>query len=394
MSDAARHAAYRAVEEVYGETPANPAFTPIRLTGMSLGVQRSSLQSEELRPDRQISDFRLGTHSAAGDIPTELSFGTFDDFLEAATMGTWGPKAKAEGVTISAAASDSSFNDSELRFVTSGLEVGDVIETTGFADAANNGVFRVASVTASKIEVTLLDGEPATLVDETAGEEVAIVTTESVLKAGTVRRSFTILRHFTDIEESGDPYHVFAGVEINSMALAVTAAEIVTATFGTIGREGKEPEKQQPAGATFEAPTTTAPLDGFSGALMVDGSPVADVTELSLTLENGLEPRNVLGTIYTKRPSAGRSNLTGSATVYFEDSSFLRRFIREEDTSLSIELLDGEGNAYIFTVPRFKFTGGQPDISGMGAISLTMPFQGTYDPVTQSNIVVRRIPAI
>jgi hypothetical protein len=306
MSDSARHAAYLVPETVYGETPAEPAFSRLRHTALTIGVQRGSLQSDELRPDRQIAHFRLGAVSVAGDVKAELSFGTFDEILEAVLCGTW---------------------------------------------------------------------------------------TGNVLKAGTVRRSFSLLRHFTDIAAAGEgkPFHLFKGVEFNSLALTVAPTAIVGVTFGLIGREGADPANAGPVDATYGAPSTSEPLDAFSGELTVNGVASAIVTEISLNVENGLAPRNVVGSKLTIRPTIGRSNLTGSATFFFEDAATLSKFLTEANVALSFELPDGLGNSYTFTIPKLIFTGGQPDTSGQGAITLTMPFQGVYDDATESNIVVTRV---
>ena len=396
MSDAARHAAYFVPEAVYGTTPENPAFQRIRHTGTTLGVQRGNLQSEELRPDRQINDFRLGVVTVAGDISTELSFGSLDAMLEAVLLGTWTPKATKNATTLSAQASDDSFNDSASGFITAGFQVGDRITVSGFTgDVGNNGTFLVANVAAGKLIVTDLSGDPVVLIDDAAGESVTIETVETVLKAGTQRRSFSVLRHFTDIAASGDgkPYHLFNGVEFNTLALAINPTAIVTATFGAMGRQGVAPSNTAPAGSTFTAPGSAAPLDSFTGELKEGGSVLGIVTEFTANLDNGMEARNVVGSKFTLRPSIGRSNLTGSATVYFEDASILSKFIDETETSFSIELPDGAGNSYIFEFPRIKFTSGQPDVSGQGSITLSMPFQGLFDSIKESNIVIRKIPA-
>lgn len=396
MSDASRHAAHFVPEATYGTTPATPAFKRIRHIGCTLGVQRGSLQSEELRPDRQMADFRLGAVSVAGDLNTELSFESFDEFLEAVLMGTWAPKATKTAATISAANADDSFNDSANGFITAGFLVGDIIKTTGFANAANNSTWLITSLAAGKIIVANPDGTPAvTIVDDAADVGHKLETSASVLKAGIARRSFSVLRHFTDIEATGEgePYHLFNGVEFNTLAVAVNPTAIITANFGTLGRQGVAPSNTAPVGSTFADAPVTAPLDAFTGELRSGVTSVGEVTEFSFNLENGLEVRNVVGSKFTIRPSVGRSNLTGSATVYFENSTFLKKFLNEEDSSLSIELPDGEGNSYIITIPRFKFTGGQPDVSGQGSITLSMPFQGFLDPVTNSNIVITKIPA-
>lgn len=396
MSDAARHAAYFVKETVFGTTPENPAFKRLRHTGLTLGVQRGSLQSEELRPDRQIQDFRLGTVAVAGDVNAELSFESYDDLLEAVLLGTWTPKASKTATTLSAAASDSSINDSGNGFITAGFQVGDVVTVAGFTGTpANNGTFTVSSVAAGKLILDDSAGDPAVFVDDAAGESVTVATTETVLKAGTVRRSFSILRHFTDITATGEgkPYHLFNGVEFNTLALAINPTAIITATFGVMGREGIAPSNTAPAGSTFAAAGTATPLDAFTGELKEGANVIGIVTEFSANLDNGMEARNVVGSKFSLRPSIGRSNLTGSATVYFEDAAFVSKFLNETETAFSMALPDAAGNQYIFEFPRIKFTSGQPDVAGQGSITLSMPFQGLFDSLKESNIIVRRIPA-
>jgi hypothetical protein len=395
MSDSARHAAFIVPEAVYGITIDNPVFQTLRHVSMTLGVSRSSLQSAELRADRQIADFRLGTHSVAGEIGGELSFGSYDNLLEGALMASFAIKSELSGITFSAAAADDSFSDSANGFIAAGLEVGDLISVEGFTTIGNNGSFKIATIAAGKITVTNPDGTAAaTIANEVAGDAVDITSHESVLKAGTTRKSFSMLRHFTDIAAAGEgkPYHLFKGVEINTLALAVSPAAIVTATFGVLGKEGVAPSNTAPAGSTYVDPTTTAPLDAFTGAMLKDGIAVGNITEISLSLTNGLEPRNVVGSKFTILPAAGQSNLTGSVGVYFDDASFINDFSAETEVSLEFELPDGDGNSYIFEIPRLKFTAGQPDVSGAGSIVLNMPFQALFDPTTGTNIIIRKKP--
>ena len=89
MANGSRHSMRIVAESAYGTTPANPVFDIIRHTGTTLGLSKESLQSEELRDDRQISDFRHGAYQVGGDINVELSYGSFDKLLEAVLGGTW-----------------------------------------------------------------------------------------------------------------------------------------------------------------------------------------------------------------------------------------------------------------------------------------------------------------
>ncbi len=85
----ARHSMGAIAEVTYGTTPATPAFVDVRHTSVNIGLTKTALESAEIRSDRQIAHFRHGNKSVAGDVGFELSYGTFDQFLEAALGGTW-----------------------------------------------------------------------------------------------------------------------------------------------------------------------------------------------------------------------------------------------------------------------------------------------------------------
>lgn len=305
MADGSRHSLRMVAENTYGVTPSNPVFKYVRHTGTTLGLSKEGLQSEELRDDRQISDFRHGARQVGGDITFELSYGSFDPILEALLGGTW---------------------------------------------------------------------------------------TNDVLKAGTIRRSFTLERFFGDILPADKPYHRFTGVEFNTLQLQVNANEMITGTIGVVGKDMITDSAAIP-GATYGAVSTTSPLDSFTGTLNEAGTPIAVITEIQLNLDNGLDPRFVVGSKTTLRPAIGRSNVSGTITAYFENSLLLDKFINEVESSILFNLPDGAGNNLKFTLPRIKYNGGQPDVQGEGPITLSMPFQALLDPVTGTNIIIKREPA-
>lgn len=305
MADGSRHSLRMVAETTYGVTPSNPVFEYVRHTGTTLGLSKEGLQSEELRDDRQISDFRHGARQVGGDITFELSYGSFDPILEALLGGTW---------------------------------------------------------------------------------------TNDALKAGTIRRSFTLERFFGDILPADKPYHRFTGVEFNTLQLQVNANEMITGTIGVVGKDMITDSTAIP-GATYGAVSTTSPLDSFTGTLNEAGTPIAVITEIQLNLDNGLDPRFVVGSKTTLRPAIGRSNVSGTITAYFENSLLLDKFINEVESSILFNLPDGAGNNLKFTLPRIKYNGGQPDVQGEGPITLSMPFQALLDPVTGTNIIIEREPA-
>lgn len=315
MANGSLHGLYAVPETVYGQTPTNPVLDTVRITGTTLALTKESLQSGEIRTDRQIADFRLGANSVGGEIQFELSCKSFDKFLQA------------------------------------------VLLSEAWADVAGAG------------------------------------TPTEQIKCGKLRQSFTFIRHFADLEATvgAKPYFIYGGCELNQLQLTISANAMVTGAFTVFGQSQKLAEDLSALGVpTYNPPTTTTPLDSFTGELKENGNVIAVITEITLSLQNGIESRMVVGKKDSIKPSLGRSNLTGQITAYFEDSTLVNKFLNEEESSIEFEMPDADGNKQVYIVPRIKYTGGQPDVSGEGPIMLSMPFQALLDPVKGTNFIIQR----
>lgn len=389
MADGSRHSLRYVPEVTPGVTPANPTFKIVRHTGTTLGLSKETLQSEELRDDRQIADFRHGARQTGGDISIELSYGSYDDILEALLGGTWGTSPTSGEQSLSA--TSEAFVRAAGSFITDGFAVGDIAKTSGFTTPANNGTWSITALTALSMTVSRI-GTGAGPTVEAAGAGRSVSGGTGRLKAGVLRRTFTLERFFADMAAANKPYHRFTGVEFNTLALTIAANAMVQGTIGVLGLDNVL-STTPIAGATISAASTTSPLDSFTGKLLEAGVEIAVVTEITLNLDNGMAPRFVVGSKTSIKPSIGRSNVTGQVTAFFEDSSLLDKFINETTTSLKFNLPDADGNAYTVTIPRLKYTGGQPDVSGEGPIVLSMPFQAILDPVSGTNLIIDRTPA-
>jgi len=305
----AQHSAGFIAESTYGTTPATPAFTNIRHTGFSLGLSKSALESAEVRSDRQIANFRHGNKNVAGEIPFELSYGTFDDLFEAAFGGTWATDTPSAGT--------------------------------------------------------------------------------DQLQVGTTRRSFTVERLFGNLDTP--EYHRFTGCEINSFSLSIAPDAIITGSFNCVAQD-QSIATAIITGATYGAATTTEPFDSFTGTISEGGSPIAIVTALDFTLENGLNPLFVVGDDKTLEPGIGKCRVTGTVTAFFQSKTLLEKFINETASSLQLVILDPAGNQYDFTFANIIYTGGQPDVDGDGEVTIALPFTALYDATEGSNITLERNP--
>lgn len=307
LATGSRHSMAYIEEGAFGTTPATPAFIALRHTSTTLGLSKDSLQSEELRSDRQISDFRHGNKNASGDVGIELSYGTFDDLLEGLLGGTWATDTPGVGT--------------------------------------------------------------------------------DQLKVGTTRRSFTIERLFDDITQ----YHRFTGCNLNTLSLSVAPNAMVTGTFGFVGK-GMSTDTAIVAGATYPAATTTSPFDSFTGTINEGGSAIAVITSVDINVDNGMNPLFVVGSAETLEPSIGRSNVTGSVSAFFENSTLLDKFINETESSIDFTLTDTAGNAYFFDLPRIKYSTGQPDVADEGPVTITFDFQSLLNASDSTNMIINRTP--
>jgi len=75
------------VENTFGTTPGSPAMKTIPINSHTLNLEKSAIESQEIRSDRQVAVFRHGNKSVSGNIEVEFRPDDYDDFLESALFG-------------------------------------------------------------------------------------------------------------------------------------------------------------------------------------------------------------------------------------------------------------------------------------------------------------------
>jgi hypothetical protein len=101
---------------------------------------------------------------------------TGDELVEVSQLST---TVTMTAATLSALASDNSYNDSANGFVTEGFEVGMRVRVTGFTGNVANNIFSatITALTAGKMTIGGTDGD--VIVDDAAGESVTITKWET-----------------------------------------------------------------------------------------------------------------------------------------------------------------------------------------------------------------------
>lgn len=204
--------------------------------------------------------------------------------------------------------------------------------------------------------------------------------TSDVLKVGSTRKSFSMLRHFTDLASGDKPYHLFNGCEPNTLELTIPAEGVITGTFGFVGRDRSLLGDLTSLGVpTFGSPSVLDAFDGFTGTFTEGGSGLGTVTELSLSYTNGLAPRvTVASGGVTILPADGQKSLSGNLTVHFEDASLIEKFMGETESGIVFTPADPAGNTYQFNIPRLKYNDAPIPTNAAGPLTIALPFQALF----------------
>jgi len=208
-----------------------------------------------------------------------------------------------------------------------------------------------------------------------------------VLKVGTTPKYFSVEDYASDIDQA----RLFTGCTVSTMALSIAPNQMVTATFGIVGKDMSLGQTQK----TQDSASGNAPFDAYSGDLAIgdvgNSTAVAIVTGIDFTLNNSFAPTFVVGDDSAPCLEVGRAEIEGTITAYFEDDALINRFINETETELSVSVDDPTGtNTYTFLFPRVKINSADVGVDGPNSRVINMSFVALYDSTEETNLKITR----
>lgn len=209
------------------------------------------------------------------------------------------------------------------------------------------------------------------------------------VKNGVEKHSFTLEKTYE--QGTTDSFIRFTGAMVNTMSLNVAVQEIVTGSFGFMGKGGSVGTSII-AGATYTDSVTNDVMNaGVNFAnLAITGAGSPNLTGLTLEINNNARLQPVVGSIDSLGVGLGRCEITGTATMYFENKDAYELFLAGTATDLSFDLTK-DGNTYTFTIPKLKFSDGDVPVPGNDQdVILTLPFQGLFDPTLGATLEIER----
>lgn len=375
-------------ESVYGDLPGTGSAKYIRRVSSSFNLNKEVYESNEIRTDYQVADYRHGVRSAEGNINGELSPGSYSDFMQSALARDFTAAPAGTSATISIAASGSLFTISRLAgsFLTDGIQVGMVVRMSGGTlNVANqNNNLLVCAATALQLTVKVLSN--VTLVVESSIASVTVAGVGKVTYApttGHTNDSYTVEEFYSDIAQS----EVYTGLKVGSFAVQLPSTGLTTVDVGFQGNDLKQTGTSQYFVSPTAAPTTGL-FAAVNGAVIVNGVPRGVITSADISVERGLEAATVVGSNYASDVFTGRIRVTGNMSTYFEDGTF-RDFYKDEVTVSVVLALTSDNSktatAMTICLPKVKLGSSTRDDSEQGLIQ-QHSFQSLLNDVTSAGL--------
>lgn len=369
--------AYKA-ESTYGTVPSASGAQVLRRVQSTLDLTKDAYQSNEIRVDQQIADYRHGVRRVSGKITGELSPLTYKDFFAQALRKDFVAGVSASSLTLTiAGAGPYTVTRSSGSYLTDGFKVGDVVRlsSSGSPALVAGNVAKnllVTALTATVMTVVVLNGSALTAQSSIGSCTVAATGKKTFVPlTGHTDKSFSIEHWYSDLSQS----EVFSGCKASKIAIAMPPSGMVTFDADVMGQNVTTAAAQYFTNPT--AATSTGCLAAVNGVLRVGGTTVATLTGLSLDITSNYSGDPVVGSNTVPFLFPGRVLVAGQATAYFDSVTLRDAFLNETELDLVAAFTaGGEANSDFmsFVLPRIKL-GGAAKSDGEGGLVQTIPFQ-------------------
>lgn len=367
-------------EVTFGTAPGATGAQLLRRVQSTIDLSKDTYQSNEIRPDFQINDYRHGVRRVKGSLQGELSPGTYSDILGAMVKRDFaaGVSTTAQSITIAGTGPSYTITRAAGSFLTDGFKLGSVIRlSVGTFNAANiNKNLYIIALTATVMTVLVLNGTAMVAEGPITGSTVSEVgKTTYIPSTGQTDISYSLEHFFSDINQS----ELYTGVKFDKVQLNLPPSGMATAQFDVLGQGITTATSRYFTSPT--AVTSSGVLAAVNGILVVNGTQVAIVTGLQVTIDPTYTDQPTVGSNVVPALFPGPVQVSGQFTAYFQDNTLRDLFINETESSLQVVLTTNNTATADFvaiTLPRIK-VGGQQKNDGTGGIVQTFPFMALYN---------------
>lgn len=331
-----------------------------RINSFEPEKRTDTVQSEEIVANRDIVDYFSVGSSGAIKMGSEFSYGTYDEWLRAQLCSAdWSAVANATSHTSLAVTVPGGVNTITRGAGAweAGFTVGKWVRISGMTNPANNGYFKILTVSGTPGVMTVSGG---TMVAETANASGA-ARAGGFISNGTTNRSFKFEGQFTDLSSE---FINLNGKRFNVFDFSMEPKQIIKLGWELMGMD------EVGAGATIgdgsnTAVTTTTAMNSTTNALKVieNGSPLG-VRTFSFKHDNHMRTNDEIGAATPTEIKPGSHDFTGVMRMYFKNRTHMDAYRNFTDRSLATVVRDAAGNAYVIDFPSIKYLSGKQVAGG------------------------------
>jgi len=292
-----------------------------------------------------------------------------------------------------------------LNFTTLGLVVGEFIFVGGdaatckFTNAVNSGFARVRSVAAGRVE---FDKTQFTWVDETNTTKLVHLYLGRVLKnetgANIVQSTYQLERTLgkPDTTSVNNQSEVLTGAVPNELTINVPQAEKVTMDLGFVAMNHEtRTSTEGPKATATVAPAETDMFNtssDFSRIKMAlvgtNANPTALFaygTDMSLVINNGIEPDKAVGVFGAFDVSIGNFMVNGKVTAYFTDVAMLKAMKAGSAVTLDMHMVKNNRGISI-DLPCLTLGEGRVTVEANKPVTLPLSHEAASGAYVHTNL--------
>lgn len=358
----------------------------MRRTSSVFELQKETYTTEaEITSTQQLKSSRHGIRQVTGKLDGLLTPGTYSSVLSALLRRDFSaPPTTGAIITVTAASTsgqDGTFTRSAGSYLTDGFKVGMVVRWTGWATtgASNNASnMLITALTATVMTVKRLAPLNTAIGAKAAGDSVTCTAPGKVTyipDTGHTSIYHTVEEWYPDITYSERNQDV----QFGSSDVSMPGSGNATISFDALGLDQTDGTAQYFTAAAAE--TSSAALTSATGALLLAGSPVATVTNLSMKIDGKIAGADATVGANTRQDVfRGKVMVTGQFTAYFDSGTIPDLFQNETVTSIIVALTTGQAGAdefITFRLPQLDLNSATPDDNETG-LKRTYNFVAEY----------------
>lgn len=215
----------------------------------------------------------------------------------------------------------------------------------------------------------------------------------NILTIGTTAKHFSIEKKWADLT-GANKFEIYKGCRVGSMALNVAPGSVITGSIGLTGKTGTS------AAATIGTGVTAAPTNPCMNSIddvraFTEGGVnlfTVGATEFSLNVNNNMRSLPTIGSIDPVGINAGGVDVTGSITLYFDDTVQVAKALAWTTTDLAITMGGAASLKYLLEFAKVKITDVETVAGGVnGDAMLKMNWSAFYD-ATKTQMKLTRTP--